>query len=129
MVGLAPARAQHAPLQHHEHQHRDGGGQRTTQPIGGQGQALHGIAIQTVQVLGQVATLRQIQASPEAFFQNAHGLADGLALGFDLSAFHGATGHVERLQETVEQHAHQLVRVGGAHAGVGGYAFVGRGGS
>jgi hypothetical protein len=65
----------------------------------------------------------------EPFLDDAHRLAQRLALGHQVLAVDGALGGLDVAQQGFEQQTDQLVRIGALDAGFGGDPAVGCGGS
>jgi hypothetical protein len=92
-------------------------------------QADHAVAIELVKVGRNLTAVLQVQTGLEAFLDDAHRLAERLALGDDVLAIYGTLGRLDVAQQGVEQQTDQLVRVGTLDAGFGGNPAVGGGGS
>ena len=82
------------------------------------------VAVELVEIACQRAAGPQVEAGPQAFFEDADRAAEGQALGGHLAAAHRAAALCDGLQEAVEQHQHELVRIGGVDAGLDAHLLV-----
>lgn len=78
----------------------------------GLSQTLRDVAVKVTELLGQLTALSQIQASFEAFIDDANAFGDGIALQRNVLIGHGGTGLADAVEKSIEQHDHQLMGAG-----------------